>query len=79
MSSADTRPVHQPRAWDAPIPGVHYYAGCEPGGDFDPERGTYEGTGPRVNPDGVCESCGARACATCGREGCEEHEGGDVG
>lgn len=67
-------PIHEPRAWDAPIPGVHYYAGCEPGGDWDDELGGYHGTGPRVNPGtGVCEGCGESACRVCGREACPDH------
>lgn len=50
-------PVHQPEAHDAPIPGRHWYAGCDP--DL-----------PRVRPDGICEGCGGRACPQCGRENC---------
>jgi hypothetical protein len=57
----DEWPVHQPRAWDAPIPGTHWYSGC------DPDR-------PRVRPDGTCESCGERACPECGREKCPDHK-----
>lgn len=67
-------PVHQPEAYDAPIPGRHWYRGCEPGGDWDSEIGDYTGIGPRVNPGtGRCESCGAEACPECGREGCPDH------
>lgn len=82
MSSYDERPVHQPPAPDAPIPGIHFYAGCEPGGDMDHETGRYEGLGPRVNPDGVCEGCGEIACPVCGKGGesisCPECESGRV-
>jgi hypothetical protein len=56
----DERPPHQPEAYDAPIPGRHWYAGCDP--DL-----------PRVNAAGVCEGCGARACPECGRENCPDH------
>ena len=65
----DDRPVHQPPAYDAPIPGIHFYAGCEPGGDMDLETGRYTGSGPRVNPDGICEGCGEPACPICGKGG----------
>lgn len=52
----DYWPVHQPFAYEAPIPGLNWYSGC------DPDR-------PRVNPEtGICESCGATACPTCGSE-----------
>lgn len=55
-------PIHQPGpALDAPIPGVHWYGGCEPG---------Y----PRVDPaTGICEGCGELACRECGRENCPDH------
>lgn len=56
----DDWPVHQPAAPDAPIPGRHWYAGC------DPDQ-------PRVGPDGICEGCGEVACPECGRENCSEH------
>jgi hypothetical protein len=52
-------PVHQPAAPEAPIPGRHWYSGC------NPDR-------PRVRPDGICEDCGERACPECGREECGE-------
>lgn len=65
-------PIHRPEA-DAPIPGRHWFAGCEPGGDFDPEVGNYVGAGPRVDPaTGICEGCGERACPMCGRENCPD-------
>jgi len=51
----DDRPVHRPFAPDAPIPGNHWYGGCDP--DL-----------PRVGADGVCEGCGAAACPGCGYE-----------
>jgi hypothetical protein len=51
----DDRPVHRPAAPDAPIPGRHWYSGC------DPDR-------PRVRPDGVCAGCGEHACPDCGHE-----------
>lgn len=57
-------PIHQPPSPDAPIPGRHWFAGCEPA-DYDAERG-YHGPGPRVRPDGVCEGCGEKACPRCG-------------
>lgn len=54
-------PVHQPEAFDAPIPGRHWYSGC------DPDR-------PRVNPEtGRCEDCGEPACRECGRANCPDH------
>lgn len=60
----DDWPVHRPAAPEAPIPGRHWYSGCNP--DM-----------PRVNPEtGVCEDCGATACRVCGREDCPDHEGG---
>lgn len=69
----DLWPVHQPEAPDAPIPGRHWYAGCEPGGDLDHESGRYHGTGPRVHPfTGICEGCGGHACPMCGRENCPD-------
>jgi len=52
----DERPVHQPYAPEAPIPGINYYSGC------NPDR-------PRVNAQGVCEDCGEQACPACGRGG----------
>lgn len=58
--SVDVRndwPVHRPAAPEAPIPGRHWYSGC------DPDQ-------PRVNPSGVCEGCGGYGCPKCGREGC---------
>lgn len=71
----DAWPVHQPEAHDAPIPGRHWYAGCEPSGDMDHETGQHAGTGPRVNPStGKCEGCGEAACRICGRESCPDHE-----
>lgn len=54
----EERPIHQPLAPDAPIPGVHHYSGCSD--DY-----------PRVNPDGHCEGCGAEACSECGYEVCQ--------
>ena len=42
-------PTHQPEAPEAPIPGRHWYGGC------DPDR-------PKVDPDGICLGCGDRAC-----------------
>lgn len=62
MVDRDDWPVHQPGpAYEAPIPGLHWYGGCEPG---------Y----PRVNPQtGRCESCGETACVVCGREACPDH------
>lgn len=59
----DDWPVHQPGpAYEAPIPGVHWYAGC------DPDQ-------PRVDPlTGICEGCGERACGECGRSNCPDHE-----
>ena len=57
----DGWPVHQPDAPEAPIPGRHWYSGC------NPDR-------PRVNPStGICEDCGGRACRVCGREACPDH------
>lgn len=54
-------PVHQPEAVDAPIPGRHWYSGC------NPDR-------PRVDPaSGRCEDCGMSACSECGREDCPDH------
>lgn len=53
-------PVHRPAAPEAPIPGRHWYAAC------NPDR-------PRVRPDGVCAECGGRACPVCG---CEPHADG---
>jgi hypothetical protein len=49
----DGWPVHQPIAPEAPIPGRHWYSGC------NPDR-------PLVRPDGYCEDCGDRACPVCG-------------
>lgn len=67
----DDWPVHRPEAYDAPIPGRHWYAGCEPA-DYSEEYG-YHGPGPRVNPaTGHCEDCGAEACVDCGRENCPD-------
>lgn len=55
-------PVHQPEAPEAPIPGRHWYAACDP--DL-----------PRVDPEtGRCTSCGEPACRVCGRENCPDHE-----
>ena len=47
LSEREEWPVHQPGpAYEAPIPGTHWYGGCEVG---------Y----PRVNPmAGRCEGCG---------------------
>lgn len=54
MSTLDEdRPVHRPIAPEAPIPGRHWYGGC------DPDR-------PRVGLDGKCEGCGEAACPDCG-------------
>lgn len=53
-------PTHQPEAPEAPIPGRHWYGGC------DPDR-------PKVGPDGICLGCGRRACPECGREACPDH------
>lgn len=50
-----TLPVHRPAAGDAPIPGRHWFGGCDP--DL-----------PGVTPDGVCEGCGGLACPECGYE-----------
>lgn len=61
LTDRDDWPVHQPFAPDAPIPGVHWYSGCNP--DY-----------PRVDPStGLCEDCGEPACRTCGREDCPDH------
>jgi hypothetical protein len=49
----DDRPVHRPIAPEAPIPGRHWYAAC------NPDR-------PRVNTAGHCEDCGEEACPECG-------------
>lgn len=49
----EDEPVHRPAAPDAPIPGVHHFAGC------DPDH-------PTVSPEGVCRGCGETACPTCG-------------
>lgn len=57
LDDRDDWPVHQPAAPDAPIPGKHWYSGCDP-------------DGPRVRPDGVCEGCGGHACPHCGKEDC---------
>lgn len=47
-------PIHQPIAPEAPIPGRHWYGGCEP-------------DHPRVNPaTGICAGCGQSACPECG-------------
>ena len=74
-SDRDDWPIHQPEAFDAPIPGRQWYGGCEPGGDWDSELGRYTGTGPRVDPaTGRCESCGELACPECGRQNCPDHE-----
>lgn len=48
-------PVHRPAAPLAPIPGRHWFGGCDP--DL-----------PRVRPDGVCRGCGEKACPECGYE-----------
>lgn len=53
MTDWDDRPVHQPIAPEAPIPGRHWYGACSD---------SYA----RVNPDGVCEECGGKACPECG-------------
>lgn len=75
VTGRDDWPVHRPEATGAPIPGRHWFAGCEPGGDQDGETGRYHGAGPRVNPaTGVCEGCGESACPECGRENCPDHE-----
>ena len=60
-------PVHQPGpAYEAPIPGLHWYGGCEP-------------DHPRVNPlTGRCEGCGETACGVCGRSINEAHQGCEV-
>lgn len=63
----DEWPVHQPGpAYEAPIPGLHWYGSCEPG---------Y----PRVNPEtGRCEGCGEEACVLCGRQACPDHPVGTL-
>ena len=53
-------PVHRPKA-DPPIPGEHWYSGC------DPDR-------PTVGPDGKCRGCGETACVECGRSNCPDHQ-----
>lgn len=64
MSDKSDWPVHQPRAWDAPIPGTHFYSGC------DPDQ-------PRVDPvTGRCEGCGEKACRVCGQGDCPDHRSG---
>lgn len=56
-------PVHQPLADNTPIPGVHWFAGCDP-------------DSPRVDPlTGVCTGCGELACRECGRSSCPDHAG----
>lgn len=55
----DDRPVHQPAAPEAPIPGRHWYSSCSDG--F-----------PRVNEAGICDECGGIACPICGREDCDD-------
>jgi hypothetical protein len=59
----DGWPIHQPIAPSAPIPGRHWYGGCNP-------------DTPRVRPDGVCEDCGDHACPVCG---CGFYGPGDTG
>lgn len=66
VTNRDDWPHHAPIAPDAPIPGRNWFSGCEPGGDWDSETGRYTGTGPRVSPAGICESCGETACPVCG-------------
>ena len=57
----DDWPIHRPAAYDAPIPGIHWYQSCTP-------------DHPRVDPStGLCEDCGEHACPICGREGCTQH------
>lgn len=58
----DDWPVHQPGpAYEAPIPGTHWYGGCDP--DY-----------PRVDPlTGRCEGCDEQACVECGRSNCPDH------
>ena len=54
-------PHHQPRAWEAPIPGRHWYQFCE------------DAPHP-INPDtGRCINCGGEGCVVCGREKCGKH------
>lgn len=53
MTTYDERPLHQPIAPDAPIPGRHWYGGCDD-------------SHYRVNPDGRCEGCDEKACPICG-------------
>ena len=49
-------PLHQPAAPDAPIPGRHWWGGCDD-------------SKSRVDPfTGVCEGCGGIACPDCGAE-----------
>lgn len=60
MTDVRDYPTHQPSAPEAPIPGRHWYGGC------DPDR-------PRVGPDGICLGCGEIACPECGREDCPDH------
>lgn len=50
-----SRPNHHPFAYDAPIPGMNWYAGCDP-------------DGTTVNEEGVCNGCGEKACPDCGHE-----------
>lgn len=74
MAAREDWPVHQPECLDAPIPGRAWFAGCEPGGDWDSELARYTGAGPRVDPGtGICAGCGERACTECGRENCPDH------
>lgn len=54
MASFDTdRPRHQPIAPEAPIPGRHWYSGCDPDGGY-------------VDEKGICNDCGGHACPECG-------------
>lgn len=55
MPDYDDWPIHRPYAPEAPIPGTHWYGGC------DPDH-------PRVNPDGICVGCSEVACPACGYE-----------
>lgn len=64
MSEREDWPVHQPAAPEAPIPGQHWYLGCDDG--F-----------ARIDPaTGICEGCGGYGCRECGRENCPDHEQG---
>lgn len=53
MNDREGWPVHRPIAPEAPVPGRQWYGACDD---------SYM----RVRPDGVCESCGEKACPVCG-------------